>query len=92
MTCISCYSIHTSPSAAIRCWDTYKTTDPYLHSGPPKTAVQPHKKTKGLRGGFLGHRSRGGRPRKHATRPGEQRAFNRERKRIWRAGKKARRE
>ena len=88
MSCISCFDVHTSPGAAIRCYDAYKATHQYLHSGPSKNATSAPKKTNALQGRFLGHRSRGGRPRKRGTSSHEQRAFDRERKRRWRENKK----
>ena len=87
MSCPACWGVHTSASAAIRCYEASKVRDQYLPSGPPENAVQPRKETKNLRSGFLGHRSRGGRPRKHGTSPAEQSAFDRERKRRWREKK-----
>jgi len=92
MSCSSCFGVHTSPGAAIRCYEASKESHQYLDSGPPENAVQARKETRNLRSRFLGHRSHGGRPRKHGTSPMEQRAFDRERKRRWREGKKARRE
>ena len=38
MSCMSCFGLHTSPGAAIRCYEAYKTADQYLHSGPPATS------------------------------------------------------
>jgi hypothetical protein len=78
MSCLGCFGVHTSPGAAIRCWDAYKTRDPYLHSDPrPVAPIEPRKITR-LRSGFSSRRNRGGRPRKADASTG------RERTRRWR--------
>jgi hypothetical protein len=84
MSCLGCSAVHTSPGAAIRCYDVYQARTQYLHSGPPKNTPKPSKEINTLQGRFLGHRSRGGRPRKHGTSPAARRSFDRERKRRWR--------